>query len=184
MKSVADGSVDFVFSGQNIEHLWPTEVSGFLLEAHRVLRAGGILVVDSPNRKVTARTRDAHPEHVIEFTVDEARGLMIAAGFDVIAVKGLWLCDNPATGERLPVSLEGSVSFRDARTRRFRSAGPILHLVDRSNPLRQASRSSARAAIDSGSPCPRMAGTPEPSAYDRRQPHNRTRWRGFVQRRL
>jgi SAM-dependent methyltransferase len=104
MASVPDGSVDLIFSGQNIEHLWPDEICGFMLEAQRVLKVGGRLVMDSPNRTITARTKNAHPEHVIEFTPAEARALAEAAGFDVTALRGLWLCTDPVTGAALPLN--------------------------------------------------------------------------------
>jgi hypothetical protein len=42
MDTVAGGSVDLVFSGQNIEHLFGDGVPGFLLESARVLRPAGI----------------------------------------------------------------------------------------------------------------------------------------------
>jgi SAM-dependent methyltransferase len=53
LSPIDDGSVDLVFAGQVIEHLWPEDVAGFLAEAHRVLRPGGFLALDSPNRLVT-----------------------------------------------------------------------------------------------------------------------------------
>jgi hypothetical protein len=53
MSAVKSRSCDLVFSGQNIEHLWPEEVSGFMLEAARVLALGGHLVIDSPNRRLS-----------------------------------------------------------------------------------------------------------------------------------
>ena len=71
MSEVGNASCDLVFSGQNLEHLWPDEVSGFLLEAARVLRPGGHLVVDSPNRLLTAPLNWSHPEHTIELTLAE-----------------------------------------------------------------------------------------------------------------
>src|SRR5436309_3922234 len=40
LEPVSDGEVDLVFAGQVIEHLWPEEITGFLLESHRVLRSG------------------------------------------------------------------------------------------------------------------------------------------------
>jgi SAM-dependent methyltransferase len=104
MNSVGSASVDMVFSGQNIEHLWTEEIVGFLMESARVLRPGGTLVMDSPNRSITARTRDSHPEHVIEFTPEEARALAEAAGFEVEKIAGLWLATDPITGEPLPLN--------------------------------------------------------------------------------
>lgn len=101
MSSISDGMADIVFSGQNIEHLWPSEVACFLKESHRVLKEGGLLVIDSPNRRVTSQLGWSHPEHTIEFTPDEARELIECSGFEVAALRGMWLCVDPARGESL-----------------------------------------------------------------------------------
>lgn len=101
MSDVADGEVDLVFSGQNVEHLSAQDVVAFLGEAHRVLRPGGHLVIDSPNRLVTARYGWSHPEHTIELTPEEIASLAHAAGFDERAVRGLWRCIAP-NGSLLP----------------------------------------------------------------------------------
>lgn len=89
---VPDGEVDLLFSGQNIEHLWPEQVVNFLLEANRVVRPGGWLVVDSPNRQLTAAYRWSMGEHTIEFSATEAQSLLELAGFTVRSMQGLWLC--------------------------------------------------------------------------------------------
>ncbi|MGI4976862.1 MAG: methyltransferase domain-containing protein [Janthinobacterium lividum] len=102
MSGVADGSCDLVFSGENLEHLWPEEVAGFALEAARVLCPGGHLVMDSPNRLVTAPLNWSHPEHTIELTSDEACELVRLAGFDVASVQGIWLCRDPRSDAILP----------------------------------------------------------------------------------
>jgi hypothetical protein len=102
MSAVSDASCDLVFSGQNLEHLWPEEVSGFLLEAARVLKQGGHLVVDSPNRLLTAPLNWSHPEHTIELTLAEVTALMALAGFDITARHGVWLCRDARTGAVLP----------------------------------------------------------------------------------
>ena len=89
---IDSGSVDLVFSGQNLEHLWPRQMVGFFTEANRVLRDGGLLVVDSPNRELTAAYRWSMGEHTIELTPDEAAELFDLAGFALDHMKGVWLC--------------------------------------------------------------------------------------------
>jgi SAM-dependent methyltransferase len=103
MPGVADASVDVVFSGQNIEHLPPADIVGFLLESRRVLRPGGTLVVDSPNRLATEALGWVHPEHTIELTAAEATALFALAGFDTTVVRGLWNCRDARTGGWLPL---------------------------------------------------------------------------------
>lgn len=49
MNAVATGSVDAVYSAHNIEHVFPHEVHSVLLEFHRVLKEGGIVVVTCPD---------------------------------------------------------------------------------------------------------------------------------------
>lgn len=102
MSSVEDARCDLVFSGENLEHLWPEEVIGFYLEAARVLKTGGHLVVDSPNRDLTAPLNWSHPEHTIELTAAEAVRIATLAGFDVTAQRGIWLCRDRRSGEVLP----------------------------------------------------------------------------------
>jgi len=103
MSGVADRSCDLVFSGQNLEHLWTDEAVGFFLEAARVTRPGGLLVMDSPNRGITEVLRTwVHPEHTVELTTAEAVEVTGMAGFDVAAVKGIWLGRDPNTGTVLP----------------------------------------------------------------------------------
>lgn len=103
MPDVETGVADILFSGQNIEHLWQEEVAGFLAEAHRVLRPGGRMLIDSPNRTITEIYGGAHPEHMVELTVPEAVELVTAAGFDVDRVRGIMLCRDPRSGEVLPI---------------------------------------------------------------------------------
>lgn len=102
MTAVADGSCDLVFSGQNIEHLWPDETAGFLAESARVLRPGGHLVIDSPNRTMTAALNWSHPEHTIELTLAEITSLVQLAGLTPTKAVGLWLCQDPRSGRVLP----------------------------------------------------------------------------------
>lgn len=99
MPDVVDGSIDVVFSGQNFEHLSARDMAGFLLESNRVLRPGGTLAVDSPNRLAVEALDWTHPEHTIEMTVPEAETLFTAAGFRVARRRGLWNCRDRRTRE-------------------------------------------------------------------------------------
>ncbi len=103
MPGVADDSVDVVFSGQNIEHLWIDDMVGFLTEASRVCRSGGWLVIDSPNRVSVEAMGWTHPEHTIELAASEATYLLALAGFAPRVVRGLWTCRDPRTGDWLPL---------------------------------------------------------------------------------
>jgi hypothetical protein len=103
MNAVANETCDLVFSGQNLEHLWPEDVIGFFLESNRVLKQHALLVVDSPNRLITALLNWSHPEHTVEVTPSEVKKLAELSGFEVTALKGMWLCRDPKTGRMLPL---------------------------------------------------------------------------------
>jgi hypothetical protein len=103
MTSVEDSSVALIFSGQNFEHLFGDDAPDFLLESHRVIQPDGWLVIDSPHREVAAALGWSMPQHTVEFTPEEARELVGLAGFDIRSLRGLWLCQDPKTGEYLPL---------------------------------------------------------------------------------
>lgn len=109
MSDVTSDSVDLVFSGQNIEHLWPDDVAGFLLESHCVLKAGAVLVLGSPNRLVTRPLNWNHPQHTMESTPAEITQLLQCAGFECTCLRGLWTVRDPSTGELLPLSADAVV---------------------------------------------------------------------------
>ena len=91
MAPVPTGSIDMVFAGQVIEHLWADDVADFLIESHRVLRPGGLIALDSPNRSVTEAIAWQQPEHTVEFSVDEIEAMMGLAGFEVEELRGVLL---------------------------------------------------------------------------------------------
>jgi SAM-dependent methyltransferase len=103
LSPVASRSVDLVFAGEVIEHLWPDDISGFLTSAHRVLRAGGRIALDSPNRRVTQAIDWLHPEHTVEFSVDEIVELLELAGFEDVHVRGVLLTYDTERHEYLPL---------------------------------------------------------------------------------
>jgi 2-polyprenyl-3-methyl-5-hydroxy-6-metoxy-1,4-benzoquinol methylase len=100
---VGDAEVDLVYAGQTLEHLWPEDVVGFLLESHRTLKPGGAVVLDSPNRRVTTATHWLQPEHTVEFTVSEITELLTAAGFSEVRVRGVWLAYDAVQHRYLPL---------------------------------------------------------------------------------
>lgn len=114
---VESGTIDLVFSGQNFEHLWPDQMLAFLVESNRVLRDGGWLIVDSPNRDLTAELRWSMPEHTVELTPGEAETVFSLAGFSVESMKGVWLCRQG--GELLPLGPPGSRDGGDRVLRRI-----------------------------------------------------------------
>ena len=81
LSPVADGEIDLVFAGQVIELLWADTFAGFFIEARRVLRPGGSIVIDSTNRHVTLGVDWVYHEHTVELTVAEITELLEVAGF-------------------------------------------------------------------------------------------------------
>jgi len=61
------------------------------------------MVVDSPNRLVTAPLIWSHPEHTIELTPDEVSHIAGLAGFDVTKLRGIWICRDRDRGTILPL---------------------------------------------------------------------------------
>ena len=103
LKAFSDDSVDFVWSGQSIEHV-PLEAGREMCRAaYRVLRPGGMFCLDTPNRLITQiHTRDVgggfiHPEHWIEYEPKQLRELLEEAGFTVHRVLGV--CEMPVTAQ-------------------------------------------------------------------------------------
>ena len=92
-KNVKDSSVDWIYSGQNLEHLWERDFVGFFEEASRVCKSGGILTLDTPNVEITERIAWNHPQHVAEFTLDAVTDLLELAGFDIVKSEGIYHVD-------------------------------------------------------------------------------------------
>ena len=89
LEGVEDESVDFVWSGQSIEHV-PVEAGARMCrEAFRVLKKGGTFCLDTPNRILTEiHTRSSgggyiHPEHFIEYYPKDLKLLLEKAGFTI-----------------------------------------------------------------------------------------------------
>jgi ubiquinone/menaquinone biosynthesis C-methylase UbiE len=102
MEGIASAEADLVFGGEVIEHLWPDDIAAFLGEAWRVLRPGGSLALDSPNRIVVQALQWTHPEHTLEFSPAEIAEVLGLAGFKDVALRGVWLCYDRDTHRLLP----------------------------------------------------------------------------------
>jgi SAM-dependent methyltransferase len=82
-----DESFDLVFSMQVLEHMHPDDVPLHLREALRVLRPGGCLAVETPNRRTGPQdisrgfTRTAQGLHLKEWSVTELAIQLRRAGF-------------------------------------------------------------------------------------------------------
>ncbi|MBI3965330.1 MAG: class I SAM-dependent methyltransferase [Chloroflexi bacterium] len=90
----ASEQFDGLFAGEIIEHI--VDAPATLAEWNRMLRPGGTLVLTTPNRKrlpnlVNNSNQPLGPDHVNELTYDECIALMRAAGFDVVATRGIYL---------------------------------------------------------------------------------------------
>jgi predicted SAM-dependent methyltransferase len=101
LDACADESIDFVWSGQSIEHI-PIEAGEKMCRAaFRVLKPGGAFCLDTPNRLLTEiHTRDVgggfiHPEHCIEYKPEQLRALLKRTGFEIKQAFGI--CEMPNT---------------------------------------------------------------------------------------
>lgn len=96
-----DESIDFVWSGQSIEHVSPEAGEEMCRAAFRVLKKGGSFCLDTPNRRLTkihvegAGVEFIHPEHCIEYYPKDLRNILEKVGFEVKSAYGI--CEMPNT---------------------------------------------------------------------------------------
>jgi hypothetical protein len=69
--------------------------------------------MDSPNRDITTALRWSHREHIIEYTTSEISEILELAGFDLVSIRGMWLCR--FDGRALPLFLPEDPSRRQRR---------------------------------------------------------------------
>lgn len=86
-----DASLDMVHSGQSIEHISQADAEQVLAQALRILKPGGHLCLDTPNRAATRLHSEGwmHPEHQFEYTHEQLAAKLEAAGFEIMEAKGL-----------------------------------------------------------------------------------------------
>lgn len=96
---IENESVDFVWSGQSIEHVPAESGERMCHEVFRVLKKGGAFCLDTPNRHLTKiHTHPIgggfiHPEHYIEYFPEQLEKILSRAGFTIQSALGI--CDMP-----------------------------------------------------------------------------------------
>ena len=82
-----DATYDLIWAGQSIEHISPREAEKVLQAAKRLLKPGGWLCLDTPNRSLTrllVHYGYVHPEHKIEYVPDVLIRMLQQSGFQVL----------------------------------------------------------------------------------------------------
>ena len=106
LSGIDDASFDLVYSGQTFEHVVPDDGRRVLDEARRVLRPGGFLCLDTPNRAVTSlQLRGSgsdfiDPDHEIEYTDAQMRALFAEHGFELRRAHGLGLMQHSVANDQ------------------------------------------------------------------------------------
>jgi SAM-dependent methyltransferase len=89
---IADCSVDLVWSGESIEHVSEAEADFVCRQAYRVLKEGGHFCLDTPNAALTrlqSPDEFIHPEHQVEYSVEELWRKVERWGFAVVESAGI-----------------------------------------------------------------------------------------------
>lgn len=88
----APGSFDLIWSGESIEHITREEAEKVFSQAYKLLKPGGKLALDTPNRQATKLPcPDAyiHPEHKLEYYYQDLCQLLEKHNFTIVQTKGL-----------------------------------------------------------------------------------------------
>ena len=72
--------------------------------------------LDSPNRRITQALDWAHPEHTVEFSVDEISELLGLAGFTDVQLRGVLVCYDSERNSLLSLeaNLRGGLALAEA----------------------------------------------------------------------
>ena len=108
LSGIDAASFDLVYSGQSIEHVTRREADHVLAQVRRVLRPGGVLALDTPNRRLTRLQQDTYvdPDHKHEYAHGEMVAMIEGNGFVIERAVGInYGGDSVARGVFDPVEL-------------------------------------------------------------------------------
>jgi SAM-dependent methyltransferase len=97
---LSDARFDVVFLVETVEHLMPEDLAATLLETHRVLKPGGLLVATTPNDEVLDAHKVACPEcgavfhqrqHLSSWTTSSLGEAIQGGGLQVIVADAVFL---------------------------------------------------------------------------------------------
>lgn len=92
LSSFPKGYFDLIWSGESIEHITQKDAEKVLDQAYGLLKPGGKLALDTPNRRATKILNPngyIHPEHKIEYYYRDLCRLVEKHGFKIIQSKGI-----------------------------------------------------------------------------------------------
>lgn len=84
LSSVADTSVDCVFSSNLLEHLTDTELAACLSEVKRVLKKGGFFITMQPNYRLAYKTYFDDFTHKKVFSDESLKGFLVAQDLAIV----------------------------------------------------------------------------------------------------
>lgn len=92
LSSFEEGSFDLIWSGQSIEHVTQEDAEKVFAQAYKLLKPGGKLALDTPNRSATqiqCPEGYIHPEHKIEYFYSDLCQTLESHNFKVVEAKGI-----------------------------------------------------------------------------------------------
>jgi SAM-dependent methyltransferase len=91
LSGIESASFDMVYSGQSIEHVTRRDATRVLQQAHRVLKPGGVLAIDTPNSRLTRVQSPGYidPDHKYEYSHRDMVRLLQGSGFVIERSHGI-----------------------------------------------------------------------------------------------
>lgn len=88
----SEASFDLIWSGESIEHITIEDAEKVFSQAYKLLKPGGKLALDTPNRRATklpCPDSFIHPEHKLEYYYQDLYKLLEKHNFIIVQTKGI-----------------------------------------------------------------------------------------------